>query len=196
MTGVQTCALPILLLSLPAAQILTGEGQGSTADKAAQIITSAQAMEDMLHLFYQHKGLNDNAENEIDRLPKQHLNIRYQRMFSKAFMYAAGNHIGIEWNECSGMVSAPTLVSDEDGRYVSGRYFGWGIAHEIGHCINQNAYEVAEITNNYFAQLAQAKDTNTGMRFTYKNIYDKVTSGTTGQASNIATQLEIGRAHV
>lgn len=187
--GASDILLDNMLLSLPAAQILTGAGQGSTADKAAQIITSAQAMEDMLHLFYQHKGLNDNAENEIDRLPKQHLNIRYQRMFSKAFMYAAGNHIGIEWNECSGMVSAPTLVSDEDGRYVSGRYFGWGIAHEIGHCINQNAYEVAEITNNYFAQLAQAKDINTGMRFTYKNIYDKVTSGTTGQASNIATQL-------
>lgn len=187
--GASDILLDDMLLSLPAAQILAGAGQGSTADKAAQVVKSAQAMEDMLHLFYQHKGLNDNAENEIDRLPRQHLNIRYQRMFSKAFMYAAGNHIGIEWNECSGMISASPLVSDEDGRYVSGRYFGWGIAHEIGHCINQSAYEVAEITNNYFAQLAQAKDTSDGMRFTYENIYDKVTSGTTGQSSNIATQL-------
>lgn len=187
--GASDILLDNMLLSLPAPQILKGAGQGSTADKAAQIVRSAQAMEDMLNLFYQHKGLNPNAKNEIDRLPGQHLNIRYQRMFSKAFMYAAGNHIGIEWNECSGMTSASPLVYDKDGRYVSGRYFGWGIAHEIGHCINQNAYAVAEITNNYFAQLAQAKDTSTGMRFTYKNIYDKVTSGTTGQASNIATQL-------
>ncbi len=187
--GASDILLDNMLLSLPAAQILKGAGRGSTADKAAQIVKSAQAMEDMLHLFYQHKGLNDNAKNEIDRLPKQHLNIRYQRMFSKAFMYAAGNHIGIEWNECSGMTSASPLVYDKDGKYVSGSYFGWGIAHEIGHCINQNAYEVAEITNNYFAQLAQAKDTSAGMRFTYKNVYDKVTSGTTGQSSNIATQL-------
>nr|MDE7192499.1 fibronectin type III domain-containing protein [Oscillospiraceae bacterium] len=187
--GASDILLDNMLLSMPAAQILAGAGQGTAADKAEQIVKSAQAMEDMLYLFYQHKGLNDNAENEIDRLPKQHLNIRYQRMFSKAFMYAAGNHIGIEWNECSGMVSASPLVYDEDGKYVSGHYFGWGIAHEIGHCINQSAYEVAEITNNYFAQLAQAKDTNVGMRFTYKNIYDKVTSGTTGQSSNIATQL-------
>lgn len=187
--GASDILLDNMLLSLPAAQILAGSGQGSAADKAAQIIRSSQAMEDMLRLFYQHKGLNNGAENEIDRLPKQHLNIRYQRMFSKAFMYAAGNHIGIEWNECGGMISASPLVFDENGKYVSGHYFGWGIAHEIGHCINQSAYAVAEITNNYFAQLAQAKDTNAGMRFTYENIYDKVTSGTTGQASNIATQL-------
>ena len=31
--------------------------------------------------------------------------------------------------------------------------FGWGIAHEIGHDINQSSYAIAEITNNYFAQL-------------------------------------------
>lgn len=187
--GASDILLDNMLLSMPAAQIYGGAGQGSAADKAAQTIRSTDAIEDMLYLFYQHKGLNDNAANEIDRLSKQHLNIRYQRMFSGAFMYAAGNHIGIEWNECRGMFGAIPVVSDEDGRYVSGRYFGWGIAHEIGHCINQNAYEVAEITNNYFAQLAQAKDTNKGMRFNYQNIYNKVTSGTTGQASNLATQL-------
>lgn len=187
--GASDIMLDNMLLSLPAIRILAGTGEGGAAEKAARLADSLNAMENMLHLFYQHKGLNDSAENEIDRLPKQHLNIRYQRMFSKAFMYAAGNHIGIEWNECAGMTGAPLLVSDEEGRYVSGRYFGWGIAHEIGHCINQNAYEVAEITNNYFAQLAQAKDSNSGMRFTYENIYEKVTSGTFGQSSNLATQL-------
>ncbi|MFR3493781.1 MAG: M60 family metallopeptidase [Blautia sp.] len=40
---------------------------------------------------------------------------------------------------------------------VSGRYFGWGIAHEIGHNINQSAYAYAEVTNNYFAVLAAGK---------------------------------------
>lgn len=178
-----------MLLSLPAERIYAGAGSGSAAEKAAHTVKAAEAMEDMLHLFYQHKGLNRNAEKEADRYSERHLNIRYQRMFSGAFMYAAGNHIGIEWGSASGLLSAQGVVSDSDGRYVSGRYFGWGIAHEIGHCINQGSYSVAEITNNYYAQLAQAKDTNEGMRFKYNNIYSKVTSGSTGSSSNLATQL-------
>ncbi|MFR3493780.1 MAG: hypothetical protein ACLTTJ_08205 [Blautia sp.] len=36
---------------------------------------------------------------------KKHLNIRYQRMFAGAFMYAAGDHIGIGWNETAGMMT-------------------------------------------------------------------------------------------
>ncbi|MCM1059808.1 MAG: fibronectin type III domain-containing protein [Eubacterium sp.] len=187
--GASDILLDNMLLSLPASRILAGAGQGSSEEKAARAVGSFDSMEDMLHLFYQHKGLNDNAENQIDRLPSQHLNIRYQRMFSGAFMYAAGNHIGIEWGSCGSLLSSSGVAADEDGRYVSGGYFGWGIAHEIGHCLNQKSYEVAEITNNYFAQLAQAKDANAGMRFTYENIYAKVTSGAKGQASNIATQL-------
>lgn len=187
--GASDILLDNMLLSLPAKRILAGAGQGGTAEMAAQTVRSAEAIEDMLYLFYQHKGLNDNAENAIDKLPKGHLNIRYQRMFSGAFMYAAGNHIGIEWNESANPLALSGVVSDESGRYISGNYFGWGIAHEIGHCINQGAYAVAEITNNYFAQLAKAKDSNAGMRFTYDNIYSKVTSGTIGQSSNLATQL-------
>ncbi|MDE5754226.1 MAG: M60 family metallopeptidase, partial [Oscillospiraceae bacterium] len=144
---------------------------------------------DMMYLFYQHKGLNASATDAVDQIPKGHLNIRYQRMFSGAFMYASGNHIGIEWGSVGGMVNAVPVVSDENGKYVGGHYFGWGIAHEIGHNINQGSYAVAEITNNYFAQLAQAQDTNTGMRFQYDNIYSKVTSGAKGSCPNIATQL-------
>ncbi len=73
--------------------------------------------------------------------------------------------------------------------WISGQYFGWGIAHEIGHDINQGAYAVAEITNNYFAVLAQATEKNNSVRFQYKNVYDKVTSGTKGNAPNVFTQL-------
>lgn len=187
--GASDILLDNMLLSLPAAQILVGAGSGSAAERAARAVTSLDAMEEMLNLFYQHKGLNKNASEVINRFPKGHLNIRYQRMFGSAFMYAAGNHIGIEWGSCSGMLSSGSVELDENGRYISGSYFGWGVAHEIGHCINQGCYAVPEITNNYFAQLAQAKDANTGMRFTYKNIYDKVTSRTLGSSSNLATQL-------
>ncbi len=178
-----------MMLSLPAQQILAGSGSSSAEERAKTILDSMKAMEDMMHLFYQHKGLNASAPSELNQIPKSHLNIRYQRMFSGAFMYAAGNHIGIEWNETKGMINSVPVVSDENGKYISGRYFGWGIAHEIGHCLDQRRYSVAEITNNYYAQLAQAKDTNAGMRFNYSNIFSKVTSGTKGNSPNGATQL-------
>ncbi|MDE6020139.1 MAG: M60 family metallopeptidase [Ruminococcus sp.] len=187
--GASDILLDTMMLSLPAQQILAGAGKGTAEERAETVLESMKAMEDMMYLFYQHKGLNESAPAELDQIPKGHLNIRYQRMFSGAFMYASGNHIGIEWPETKGMVNCRPVVADEDGKYVSGNYFGWGIAHEIGHCINQGSYAVAEITNNYFAQLAQAKDTNNGMRFQYNNIYSKVTSGTKGNCSNIATQL-------
>lgn len=187
--GASDILLDTMLISLPAQQILAGTGSGTVEQRAETLLNSMTAMEDMMYLFYQHKGLNAKAINENNRIPKGHLNIRYQRMFSGAFMYASGDHIGIGWGSSSSISRAVPIVADEDGRYISGNYFGWGIAHEIGHCINQNTYVVAEITNNYFAQLAQAKDTNTGMRFQYQNIYNKVSSGTKGNCPNIATQL-------
>lgn len=187
--GASDILLDTMMLSLPAQQILAGAGNGTVEERAKTMLDSMDAMEEMMYLFYQHKGLNSSAPSASNQIPKQHLNIRYQRMFSGAFMYAAGNHIGIEWGSTSSLMRGVPIESDENGRYISGNYFGWGIAHEIGHNINQGTYAVAEITNNYFAQLAQAKDTNAGMRFKYKNIYDKVTSGTKGDCSNIATQL-------
>lgn len=187
--GASDIMLDTMMLSLPAQQILAGSGSGSAEERAKTILDSMKAMEDMMHLFYQHKGLNASAPSELNQIPKSHLNIRYQRMFSGAFMYAAGNHIGIEWNETKGMINSVPVVSDENGKYISGRYFGWGIAHEIGHCLDQRSHSVAEVTNNYYAQLAQAKDTNAGMRFNYSNIFSKVTSGTKGNAPNGSTQL-------
>lgn len=92
-------------------------------------------------------------------------------------MYAAGNHIGIEWNSTSLAGAASSWNS-----------FGWGIAHEIGHNINQGSYAVAEVTNNYFAQLMKKIASGT-TRFSYDHVYEKVTSGTIGRSSNVFTQL-------
>ncbi len=187
--GASDILLDTMLLSLPAKQIWEGSGSGSIQERAQKLVNSMDAVEDMMYLFYQHKGLNENAENTMDKYPSGHLNIRYQRMFSGAFMYASGNHIGIEWNETKGMAGGSPVQSDENGKYIDGRYFGWGIAHEIGHCINQGSYAAAEITNNYFSVLAQAKDTNDTVRFKYDEVYKKVTSGVKGRASNVFTQL-------
>ncbi len=129
-----------MMYSLPAPQVLAGLGKGSTEERAEILIRSMSSMEEMMTLFYQHKGISPYATNEVDQTPKQHLNIRYQRMFSGAFMYAAGNHIGIQWGSAPGMFNSKGVTSDENGKYVSGSYFGWGIAHEIGHCLNDSSY--------------------------------------------------------
>lgn len=175
-----------MMISVPATQVLNAL-KGSSAEKAAQLEKSMTAMDQMMTLFYQHKGLNDSAKGS--ELPSRHLNIRYQRMFGGAFMYAAGDHIGIEWTEVTGLLQGEPVVADEMGRYVSGEWFGWGIGHEIGHNINQGSYAVAEVTNNYFAQLSTAREGSNSVRFGYDAIYKKVTSGTVGRSSDVFTQL-------
>ena len=167
-----------MMYSLPATQVWAG--LKNAEDKAAKLDQALKAMENTMTLFYQHKGLSDQAGSTRgnNAMPSQHLNIRYMRMFAGAFMYAAGNHIGIEWGSAT-VASAPNSWSD----------FGWGIAHEIGHDINQGTYAVAEVTNNYFAQLLTKQPGYT--RFTYPNVYKKVTSGTIGRSPNVATQLAL-----
>jgi hypothetical protein len=167
-----------MMYSIPASQVLAGIG--SASDKVTKLDNALKAMEQTMTLFYQHKGLSNDAgtEHGNNALPSEHLNIRYMRMFAGAFMYAAGNHIGIEW----GSTTIASGVNSWSG-------FGWGIAHEIGHDINQGTYAIAEITNNYFAQLL-TKET-TGTRFDYEKVYKKVTSGTVGRSSDKATQLAL-----
>ena len=188
--GATDIVLDKMMLSVSAEQILAGLGKGSVDEKADKLNRSLHAMDEMMEFFYHHKGLsNDAGAPETDRMPAQHLNIRYMRMFAGAFMYASGNHIGIEWGSVPALASSPSVTKDEDGRHLGGYYFGWGISHEIGHNINQGSYAYAEVTNNYFAQLTKSTDSNDSVRFTYDNVYKKVTSGTVGRASNVFTQL-------
>lgn len=183
-----------MMISVPASQVLSA--LNGSSDKAGMLKDSVKAMNDMMTLFYQHKGLtNSFAEGTADsvisknRLPAQHLNIRYMKMFAGAFMYAAGNHIGIEWEQTPIIASGKPVQTDANGKKTGGQYFGWGIAHEIGHNINEPAYTVGEVTNNYFSVLAQADETNAGVRFQYEDVYEKVTSSTVGRADNVFTQL-------
>ncbi len=182
-----------MMISAPASQILAGLGNSQMTEKLTYTV---DAMDDMMELFYQHKGLaeefgegTDSSVIQSNHIPAQHLNIRYMKMFSGAFMYAAGNHIGIEWESVKELILTEKPVIDENGKLTQGSYFGWGIAHEIGHQINQGAYAIAEVTNNYFAVLAQADGTNESVRFSYEDVYNKVTSGAVGYPSNVFTQL-------
>lgn len=187
--GATDIMLDKMMYSVSAKMLLAGLGNGTTKERADKLSVSLTAMDEMMELFYQHKGLTDEeGADASDRMPSEHLNIRYMRMFAGAFMYAAGDHIGIDWNSVSGLSSAVPITSD-DGKYKGGLLFGWGIAHEIGHNINQSAYSIAEITNNYFAQLTTARDTNESVRWKYADVYEKVTSGTKGASPDLAVQL-------
>lgn len=181
-----------MMFSLPATQVLAGLGN----NPETHLENTISSMESMLKIFYQNKGLtNDFAEGTSEelkkqnRLPSQHLNIRYMKMFSGAFMYAAGNHVGIEWDQTRSLILSEKVQVDDSGKITQGQYFGWGIAHEIGHQLNQSDYTIAEVTNNYFSLLATANGTNSGVRFSYDAIYDKVTSGAVGHSSDVFTSL-------
>ena len=187
--GATEIVLSTMMYSVSSEQIWNALS-GTKEEKVEKLYQSLVAMEDMIDLFYAHKGLSRQIEaGAKNQYPSSRLNIRYQRMFAGAFMYAGGLHIGIEWGSIGGLATSQPVQSDENGKYQSGQYFGWGIAHEIGHIINEGTYAIAEVTNNYFSVLAQAKDTNDSVRFQYRNVYDKVTSGTKGKASNVFTQL-------
>lgn len=182
--------------SVPASQVLSGLGGGSVAERARRLVASSDSADDMMTLFYQHKGLGSNmtaadvaAYGSKNALPTSRQNIRYMRMFAGAFMYAGGKHIGVEWDQTKAVVTSPGVVADANGKYESGSYFGWGIAHEVGHEINQGQYAVAEVTNNYFSQLALAQDSDDSVRWSYPAVYNKVTSGTKGASSDVFTQL-------
>ena len=174
-----------MMFSFPATQVLAGLNSG---DKAEQLLKAIEAMEQEVHLFYQHRGLNEN-ETKTNRYPSQRLNIRYSKMFAGAFMYAATQHIGIEYDSVPDLFRTTPIQSDENGKYISGEYSGWGIAHEIGHVINSSKYVNLEVTNNYFSMLAQSDDTNSTARFGYDAVYKHVTSGTKGKSDDVFTQL-------
>lgn len=119
-------------------------------------------------------------------------NIRYMRMFAGAFMYAAGNHIGVEYGSTSALVQGkPTSVT---GAGKANGLFGWGIAHEIGH--NMDKLGKAEITNNVYSLALQAWDGSSmalNTRLTedgrWETIFNKVAQGRPGSANNVFVQL-------
>ena len=115
------------------------------------------AWEDVLYVANQVQGIIPAAGARPDsyRYPMSvRQNIRYMRMFAGAFMYAAGNHVGVGWGSTTGLVCGrPVSVT---GQNAANGLFGWGIAHEIGH--NMDKLGQAEITNNLYSLMVQTFD--------------------------------------
>ncbi len=184
-----------MLYSVPASQAARACTGSSVSERAAKLIEHMDGSEQLMKLFYQHKGLMEPGDGvaKTNEISSQHLNIRCMVMFDGAFMYAAGNHIGVDFPQ-SGNFAILSPISDAATKPGAtrqkgdGNYFGWGTAHEIGHNINNSRYSYAEVTNNYFAQLCRMINEGT-TRFKYDAVYDRVTSGAIGRTGNVFTQL-------
>lgn len=179
---------PSVLLSLPANKILDGLG---TDNKVETMYQNILAWEETLFVANKVQGIIGSADTLAGyRYPMQtRQNIRYMRMFAGAFMYAAGNHVGIGYGSASALAQGRPTSSGNP------MLFGWGIAHEIGH--NMDKLGKAEITNNIYSLAIQAWDgggmtknttrlTNSGI---WQKIFDKVSVGRPGAAGNVFVQL-------
>lgn len=185
-------SMPSVLLSVTAQPVLNAV-KPAAADRDKSIDTlykNVLAWEEVMHICNTTQGIDNTLENN-DMQSRQ--NIRYMRMFAKAFMYAAGSHIGIGYGSVSGMVCGkPVSEMAEDA--LSNSLFGWGIAHEIGH--NMDKLGKAEITNNLYSLMVQTYDGDKNILPSrleksgkYAKIYDKTAQGHKGMSNDVFVQL-------
>ncbi len=180
--NVTEIATPSVLLSLPAGAVQAGL-RGT--DRAVQLENSILAWEDVMSICRTVQGITVQ--------PEARQNIRCMQMFTGAFMYAAGNHVGIGFNSCAGMTGGAPL-SQLAPNALSNNLFGWGIAHEIGH--NMDKLGKAEITNNIYSLAVQTSD---GRQNTlpsrlensnkYAAIFNKTAQGRPGASGDVFVQL-------
>ncbi|MCM1364133.1 MAG: M60 family metallopeptidase [Faecalibacterium sp.] len=184
-------SLDNVLISVPASQILAGLGGANTDVETLtnRMYDNAVSINQMLESFYKQRGFNPAAVNGLHGIPSARFNIRYQRMFAGAFMYAGGSHLGIEWGSVPGVANCTPIVTDENGKRIGGKTFGWGIAHELGHNADASGLTIAEVTNNIWSQFEKTWDTAETSRIPYAEVYKHVTSGSNSKPSNVFAQL-------
>ena len=187
--NVTEISTPTMLLSLPAAAVQSGAGR-SRAERIETLYQTVLAWEDVMHICKTTQGI-DKTYAQNDMQTRQ--NIRCMQMFTGAFMYAAGSHIGIGYGSCAGMVCGKPIAS-MGASDTANRLFGWGIAHEIGH--NMDKLGKAEITNNLYALMVQTcdgKQNTLASRLEksgkYPEIFNKTAQGLPGDSNNVFVQL-------
>ena len=188
--NVTEISTPVALLSLPALAVNGALGSGEREEKIDTLYAAIEAWEDIMAICKRTQGI-DKVYAENDMQTRQ--NVRCMTMFAGAFMYAAGNHIGIGYGSCAGMVTGKPL-SQLPENATANRLFGWGIAHEIGH--NMDKLGKAEITNNIYSILVQTYDNGQGTLPSrleksgkYPEIFTKVAQGYPGASNNVFVQL-------
>lgn len=214
-----------VMLTLTATEVLTGITSGLNGDENAEVdrlYESLLAWEQLMEISYSLKGVIEtaidfNGNGKIDnnkndtaslihglteqeyfnkhRAPRSRINVKYQRMFTGAFMYASSHHVGIDVGSGIGLVQGVPFNFDSEGNITNpneGSLYGWGISHEVGHVQDQANLTQAEVTNNILALITQTFNGTSESRLeggTYLKMYDKVTSGSIGSTSDIAAKL-------
>lgn len=188
--NVTELSTPVVLLSLPALSVNGALGSGTREDKIDTLYASIEAWEDIMAICKRTQGI-DKVYAENDMQTRQ--NIRCMTMFAGAFMYAAGNHIGIGYSSCAGMVTGKPISTLGENASAN-RLFGWGIAHEIGH--NMDKLGKAEITNNIYSILVQTCDGAQGTFLSrleksgkYDKLFTKVAQSYPGASNDVFVQL-------
>ncbi len=190
-------SMPSVLLSMPASQVKAAIfPTGADDDEAADILyKNVEAWEEFMHVVNAIQGIDKTTfTGEDPNVMESRQNIRYMKMFGNAFMYAAGNHVGIGWGSVGGVVTGrPTsTLADTD---ESNGLFGWGIGHEVGH--NMDKIGRAELTNNIYSIALQAYDgekstklkTRLELSDKYAQVYDKVSARRPGTSNDVFVQL-------
>lgn len=215
-----------VMLTLSATEVLNGITKGLNGDEEAEVNRLYDALlgwEQLMEISYSLKGviespidfnnngtIDDNKSDEeslIDgltereyfnthRAPRSRINVKYQRMFTGAFMYASSHHVGIDSGSGAALVQGVSFKFDENGNVTNpkeGSLYGWGINHEVGHVQDVKGLTQAEVTNNILALITQTFGGTSPSRFennnAYVKMYEKVTSGSVGATSDLLSKL-------
>nr|WP_243423503.1 M60 family metallopeptidase [Anaerotignum lactatifermentans] len=178
---------PSVLLSIPVKEA----ANGLTVDSLYDAIL---AWEDVSYVVNTTQGIVDTAKEDYQYPMESRQNIRYMRMFGSAFMYAAGNHIGVGYTSAGELTKGQPVTKLAQEAESNGLY-GWGIAHEIGH--NMDKLGKTEITNNLYSLMVQSYDgkdmtslpTRLETEGKYDDIFQKTAEARPGSANNVFVQL-------
>lgn len=180
-----------VLLSIPLKSVTAMLSSYKTIqDKTDALYHTIVIWEENMKLHYSICGLSEDAPDTKDQFPSSRINIRYMTMTGKAFMYAGGAHIGIDYPSSAGMIQ--TSLPSESAK---NGFFGWGINHEIGHVLDQNGLVEGETTNNIHSLYSQTFDYNKNIGVSrlegeiYDSVYDKTALGMPGKSNNVFVQL-------
>lgn len=201
-------------LTIPATQVykslgLSGVSKNATDDTVEDATLNARvdkmydsmlAWEQLIQITNAKKGVleKDNGSGLYanNKASRQRVNVKYQRMFGGAFMYASSHHVGVEFGSTADFMKGVPYQFNDDGTVKNkgkGYLFGWGISHEIGHKADIAKRTYGETSNNILALITQTFDgvseSRLEMNEVYPKIYKKVTSNSVGASQDVATLL-------
>ena len=193
-------------LTIPATQVYKGlkltknSSEDQINKRVDKMYDSVLAWEQLIQITNAKKGVfeKDNGSGLYanNKASRQRVNVKYQRMFGGAFMYASSHHVGVEFDSTVDFMNGVPYQFNEDGTVKNkgvGYLFGWGISHEVGHKADIGKRIYGETSNNILALITETFDGESESRLEknkiYPKIYKKVTSNSVGASQDVATLL-------